>query len=199
MNYPGSSGYGQEFQERSRGDWGGADAARSRRGVRSLRAEVGSAVRSACTARVTAVTSHCWWPRRSGGCFTRRGVGTGHRPPPAARRRVRRATAVARGGTRRAADRPRRLALPSPIARSRAGRHAPAGRAWPARRPCPVEQSRRLVRLLSDRPPTEGSVRYLEEAESPHTPATWGRWTGAVMAHFGPWNAPLPGRRGDPR
>ena len=50
---------------------------------------------------------------------------------------------------------------------------------------CPVEQSRRLVRLLGDQLPAEGLVRYLEDAHSTHAPSTWHWWTDAVVAHFG--------------
>ena len=87
---------------------------------------------------------------------------------------------------------PGRLALRSPISHvsELAGTQLLIGHGRLDDR-CPVEQSRRLVRLLSARPPDEGSVRYLEEADSPHTPATWRRWTGAVTAHFGRVNAPL--------
>jgi Prolyl oligopeptidase family len=38
MNYPGSSGYGAEYRERTRGDWGGEDAAAVIRRIRALHA-----------------------------------------------------------------------------------------------------------------------------------------------------------------
>ncbi|MFE0155308.1 alpha/beta hydrolase family protein [Nonomuraea sp. NPDC059007] len=174
MNYPGSSGYGAEFEAVSRGDWGGADAAAIEYRLRSLREESAGPVclygqsygaylallvdgrladRIAVWAPVTdlplLLASADGVQRR----WLERQLAAMRFDPSLMRRRspVDRVAVLAR--------------LPLLIGHGRLDDR------------CPVAQSRLLVRRLPE-------VRYLEDPAAGHSPSDWQWWTEAVVAHF---------------
>jgi dipeptidyl aminopeptidase/acylaminoacyl peptidase len=185
MNYPGSSGHGREYLEQSRGDWGGADARAIEGRLRSL-----------STAGTGPV---CLYGQSYGGYLALLAAAAlpqvVHRIAVWAPVTDLPALLDASSGSQRrwlerelgelAADRDQ-LWRRSPISRLpelRAtcllvghGRHDER---------CPVEQSRRLVRELGRPHAARGSVRYLEDPDSPHIPRRWHDWAAAAVSHFG--------------
>jgi len=184
MNYPGSTGYGQEYAERSRGDWGGTDAASVEWRLRTLRREACGPI--------------CVYGHSYGGYLALLLLAAA---PEAVD-----ATAVwapvtdlpellrTSGGTRRRwleeelgalRSDPAQLIARSPVTRlgTLRGQRLLVGHGL-LDEVCPVEQSRRLAHTLDGPRERPGRFEYLEDDGSSHTPTTWHRWIDAVVGHF---------------
>jgi dipeptidyl aminopeptidase/acylaminoacyl peptidase len=187
MNYPGSAGYGAEYLEQSRGDWGGVDVAAIEWRLTALSAAGDGPVclygqsygaylaLLAAAAHPRLVNSVAVW---------------------AAVTDIQALLDVSAGSQRRwleqelsdLATDPQRLWQRSPVSRlpELGESHLLVGHGRLDDR-CPVEQSRTLVRRLRQRAGARGSIRYLEDPTAPHTPLTWRRWADAAVSHFGHW------------
>lgn len=186
MNYPGSSGYGAEYRERIRSDWGGADATSIEWRVRSLHAEAG-------------YRPICLYGHSYGGYLALLVASTVPELLQAVAvwapvTDIQRLLGASAGMQRRWLEEElgdlrldvKELWERSPVSRvlTLCSTRLLVGHGQRDEQ-CPVEQSRRLVRLLSDQSRADGFVQYLEDADSSHTPLQWRRWTDAVVAHFG--------------
>jgi pimeloyl-ACP methyl ester carboxylesterase len=187
MNYPGSAGYGAEYLGHSRGDWGGVDAAAIEWRLAALSAAGKGPVclygqsygaylaLLAAAAHPQLVNSVAVW---------------------AAVTDIQALLDMSAGSQRRwleqelsdLATDPQRLWQRSPVSRlpELGESHLLVGHGRLDDR-CPVEQSRTLVDRLRQRAGGRGSIRYLEDPTSPHTPLTWRRWADAAVSHFGHW------------
>jgi hypothetical protein len=181
MNYPGSAGYGPDYRERSRGDWGGADAEAVERRVWSLHGRDAGPL--------------CLYGQGYGGYLALLVAG-------AVPRLVGGVAVLApmvdllrllgephpRGLEEDLGDlrfKPRELRARSPISRlaGLAQTSLLVGHARQDSR-CPVGQSRQLVRLLEAHARPGGFVRYLEDPRGTRAPSGWDRWTREVADHF---------------
>jgi pimeloyl-ACP methyl ester carboxylesterase len=185
MNYPGSSGYGTEYLERARGDWGGPDAAAIERRVRALRAEVPDcpltlyghsyggylALLVATQAADLIDGVAVWAPVTDIQLLLDASTGS-------QRRWLEQQVGVLRLD-------PDRLRRRSPVDRLPELRDIwlLVGHGRLDER-CPVEQSRRLVDGLRRYPDAAARLSYLEDVDSGHTPLSWHRWVDAVVSHF---------------
>jgi pimeloyl-ACP methyl ester carboxylesterase len=192
MNYPGSSGYGMEYSERTRGDWGGADATSIEWRVRSLHADVGD--RPICLyghsyGGYLALLVASAVPELLRGVVVWAPVTDLHELLRGSAGMQRRWLEEELGDLRFNAQ---QLWERSPISRVPAlcSTRLLVGHGRQDER-CPVEQSRRLVELLNGQSRAGGSVHYQEDSDSSHTPSNWRWWTDAVLAHFARVSSPL--------
>ncbi|MEO3779501.1 alpha/beta fold hydrolase [Micromonospora sp. B11E3] len=192
LNYPGSSGYGPHFRERSRGDWGGVDAAAVTQRLHTLHREVAGqpvCVYGQSYGAYLALLLASEQPH----LLAAAAVWAPVTDLPAlcgAARGVRQRWLAAELGELRLD--PQRLWQRSPISRAQAlartrllvghGRHDDR---------CPVEQSHRLVERIRALPHAEGYLRYLEDTGG-HTPVDWPGWCEAVLTHFARAHIPRP-------
>lgn len=184
MNYPGSSGYGAEFEAVSRADWGGGDAKAIEHRLRSLRAEPGGHPLHLYGQSYGAYLALLTDPRIVDGIAVWAPVTN-----------LVRLLADASGVQRRWLEHelgamrlvPSRLWQRSPVSRVAGLGQVPLliGHGGLDDR-CPVEQSR----LLAERLP---GARFLEDPSGTHAPSSWEWWTEAVVAHFE--QATVAGRR----
>ena len=184
MNYPGSTGYGQEFEERSRGDWGGTDAASVEWRLRTLRRDRWIWI--------------CAYGQSYGGYLALLLLAAALEAidATAVRAPVTDLTELLRtsGGTRRRwleeelgalRSEPAQLIARSPVTRlgTLPGQRLLVGHGL-LDELCPVEQSRRLARALEDPRERLGYFEGLEDASKPYIAGDWHRWIGAVVGHF---------------
>lgn len=185
MNYPGSSGYGQQYRDIVIGDWGGADARSVERRLRSLHEEAGG-------------RPICLYGQSYGGYLALLAAAAVPSllsavavwaPVTDLPRLVAAATGTQRqwleGELGDLRSDPRQLWERSPVSQVSALLETPLLIGHGGRdEKCPIEQSRRLIELLGPQPQAVGLVRYLEDPDSPHTPLHWDRWIGTVLAHY---------------
>ncbi|WP_439658462.1 alpha/beta hydrolase family protein [Lentzea sp. HUAS TT2] len=186
MNYPGSSGYGPEYEGVSRGDWGGADARSIEWRLCRLAHEAGD-------------RPLCLYGHSYGGYLA---LLAGAAMPRTVDRVAVWAPVVDLIGLRATAAGVRRQWLDtelgdlqhderllwerSPVSRipSLAQLRLLVGHGRRDER-CPVWQSRQLAELLGESRRPAGRLRYLEDAEGAHDPSEWYQWADAVVSHFG--------------
>lgn len=179
MNYPGSSGYGAEYRERTRNDWGGEDAVAVARRVRALSAEssgspvclyghsYGGYLALLVAAEVGPLLDGVavWAPITDLPLLVESVSG------------VQRRWLDGELGSQRSDA--RWLRARSPVDRLSSLAHVRLLIGHGARdERCPVEQSRRLAAGLP------GNQRYLEDAGGSHTPSDWQWWADEVAAHY---------------
>lgn len=172
MNYPGSSGYGNDFRDVVVGDWGGADAEAVIARLRELRGEhplclygqsYGAylALLAAAPGLVDAVA--VWAPVTDLPQLLASATGL-HRQW----------LSTELGGL---ADDPDQLRERSPISHPCTAPRLMIGHSKGDDR-CPVDQSRAFVER-------HGVEKYLEQPGDGHEPADVGAWTAAVVEHLG--------------
>ncbi|MFS8097144.1 alpha/beta fold hydrolase [Lentzea alba] len=172
MNYPGSSGYSDEFRDAVVGDWGGADVAAVVARLRALKGDRPvclygqsyGAYLALLAAAPDLVDAVAVWA-----------------PVTDLPRLLESATGLHRQWLRTElgalADDPRGLSERSPINRPYNAPRLMVGHSKGDDR-CPVDQSRRFVELV-------GADRYVEQPGDGHEPADFEGWSDAVVKHFG--------------
>ncbi|MEV6236056.1 alpha/beta fold hydrolase [Lentzea sp. NPDC051838] len=171
MNYPGSSGYGDEFRDVVVGDWGGADVAAVTERLHELRRDhpvclygqsYGAylALLAAAAELVDAVA--VWAPVTDLPQLLESATGL--------HRQWLRTELAGLAGDQR------ELEARSPINRPFTAHHLLIGHSKGDER-VPVEQSRRFVER-------QGADRYLEQPGNGHEPADMDTWSSAVVEHF---------------
>ncbi|GAB2838388.1 S9 family peptidase [Lentzea nigeriaca] len=171
MNYPGSSGYGDEFRDVVVGDWGGADVAAVTARLRELRRDrpvclygqsYGAYLALLAASRELVDAVAVWAPVTDLPQLLASATGL-HRQ-------------WLRTELGALADDPGQLTARSPITQPFTARRLLIGHSKGDDR-CPVEQSRRFVER-------QGPDRYLEQPGNGHEPGDPGAWTAAVVEHF---------------